>query len=243
MNNNLITKMNGILLKYKNSIKKENDNNQYIFFRHLFINYYKPFMVYIYNELKKEVKTVEDLLKYKDYILDILYDELKKEILLDNDKDSDFINKLSYNIYTEFNQTMKAYKNLSSDSKKQFFNSFIFNKNNALFMILEKNPEIFIKTVANLKSPLMQFYILNNIENFEIKLNEYFNNCSEIKMKMILIDNFFYPSYINPKDYYHLWIGNEFIHIKFAKKILNEKYENAKEFLKLKDEYESAYIN
>ena len=48
---------------------------------------------------------------------------------------------------------------------------------------------------------------------------------------------------VEPKSYYNLWQGEPLIHVKFAKNILGDKYEDAKDFLKLKYQFEIEYLS
>ena len=138
---------------------------------------------------------------------------------------------------------LNNYKALSVDAKKNFMNQFAINKQKGLLMILEKNPYLFLKTVANIRSPLMQYFMINKISKTIEILPNWFNSFTEIKFYIILIEYFFYPLNVEPKSYYNLWQGEPLIHVKFAKNILGDKYEDAKDFLKLKYQFEIEYLS
>ena len=245
MNINIITiKMKGLLNKYNKLTLPDNENvNQYAYFRFAYINYYKPFQLYFLKDFKKALDvTKEPIENYKDCILDIFFDVIKEDLERLKHKDSEFTEKLSESIYNEFNLTLKHYKTLNSEYKKNFMNQFVKNKEKALLIILEKSPYLFLKTVANIRSPLMQFYITNKISEVTNSLPTWFLTFNDIELKIILIQYFFYPLNVDPKSYYNLWEGESLIHIKFAKNIMGEKYDFSKEFLKLKHQFEIEYL-
>jgi hypothetical protein len=221
----------------------EGDNN-YAYFRFAYINYYKPFQLYILKDLKKALEfTKEPIDKYKEYILELFFELIKEDLKSEEYKESEFLERLSEATYSEFNQMLNNYKALGAESKKNFMNQFAVNKKKALVMILEKNPYLFLKTVANIRSPLMQYFIINKISKTVEILPEWFNSFSEIKFYIILIEYFFYPLNVEPKRYYNLWQGEPLIHVKFAKNILGEKYDEAKDFLKMKYQFEIEYLS
>lgn len=237
--------MNGLLNKYqKMSPSIEEEENQYAYFRFAYINYYKPFQLYILKDLRNALNhNKEPLDKYKENILGLFYDLIREDLYSVANKDSEFIEKLSESMYTEFNQMLGDYKSLSIENKKSFMNQFVINKKKAMIMILEKSPYLFLKTVANIKSPLMQFYIVNKIQEVTSNLPKWLNSFSEIKFYIVLIEYFFYPLNVEPKDYYNLWQGEPLIHVKFAKSILGNKYEDSKKFLKMKYQFEIEYLS
>lgn len=245
MNINIVlVKMKGLLSKYQRmSPSFEDENNTYAQFRFAYINYYKPFQLYILKDLRNALNfNKESLEKYKEYVLDLFFELIKDDLYSVDHKDSEFIERLSESMYNEFNQMLGNYKALNSEAKKSFMNQFVINKKKALIMILEKNPYLFLKTVANIRSPLMQFFIINKIPLVTENMPKWLNSFSEIKFYTILIEYFFYPLNVDPKSYYNLWQGEPLIHVKFAKQILGEKYEEAKSFLKMKYVFEIEYL-
>lgn len=242
--NIVLVKMKGILNKYNGlSPSAEEDSNKYAHFRFAYINYYKPFQLYVLKDLRTVLtENNETLEQYREYVLDLFFDLIKEDIYTTKQKDSEFIEKLSESMYVEFNKILSDYKNLNSDSKKSCMNHFIVNKKKALLMILEKNPYLFLKTVANIKSPLMQFFILNKIPEVIEFLPQWFNSFSEIKFYIVLIEYFFYPLNIEPKAYYNSWQGEPLIHVKFANSILTGRYDDSKIFLKMKYKFEIDYL-
>lgn len=243
--NVVLVKMKGLLSKYqKISPLEELSNNEYANFRFAYINYYKPFQLYILKDLRDALKfNKEPLDKYKEYILDTFYELIRDTIYSIDHTDSEFIEKLSESMCNEFNQMLGHYKALNGDAKKKFMNQFVINKKKALVMILEKNPYLFLKTVANIRSPLMQFFIINKIPEVTENLPKWLNSFSKIKFYIVLIEYFFYPLNVDPKSYYSLWQGESLIHVKFAKSILSNKYEEAKKFLKMKYQFEIEYLS
>lgn len=237
--------MKGLLSKYqKMSPLVEDNDNQYAHFRFAYINYYKPFQLYILKDLRNALNlNKEPLEKYKEHILELFYDLIREDLYSITNHDSEFIEKLSESTYKEFNQMLSNYKRLNSESKKTFMNQFAINKKKALLMILEKNPYLFLKTVSNIKSPLMQFFIINKIPEVSENVPKWLLSFSEIKFYVILIEYFFYPLNVDPKSYYNLWEGESLIHVKFAKNILQNKYEDAKNFLKMKYQFELEYLS
>lgn len=237
--------MKGLLSKYqKMSPSDEEDTNQYAYFRFAYINYYKPFQLYILKDLRNALNfNKEPLEKYKEHILDMFYDLIREDLYSIDHKDSEFIEKLSESMHLEFNQMLGIYKALNSECKKSFMNQFAIQKKKALVMILEKNPYLFLKTVANIRSPLMQFFIINKIPEVLETIPKWLNSFSEIKFYIVLIEYFFYPLNVEPKSYYNLWQGEPLIHVKFAKHILGDRYEEAKGFLKMKYQFEIEYLS
>lgn len=243
--NIVLVKMKGLLAKYQRmSPSFEEENNQYAYFRFAYINYYKPFQLYILKDLRNALNfNRENIEKYREYILDLFFELIKENIEGIEHKESEFIERLSESMYTEFNQMLSNYKSLNSEAKKTFMNQFVINKKKALIMILEKNPYLFLKTVANIKSPLMQFFIVNKITQATEVIPKWMNSFSQVKFYTILIEYFFYPLNVDPKSYYNLWQGEPLIHVKFAKQILGEKYEEAKNFLRMKYQFEIEYLS
>lgn len=241
----VLVKMKGLLNKYqKMTPSMGEEGNNYAYFRFAYINYYKPFQLYILKDLKKALDfTKEPLEKYKEYVLDVFFDLIKEDLKNNDYKESEFLERLSESTYSEFNQMLNNYKGLNAEAKKNFMNQFAINKQKALLMILEKNPYLFLKTVANIRSPLMQYFMINKISKTIEILPNWFNSFTEIKFYIILIEYFFYPLNVEPKSYYNLWQGEPLIHVKFAKNILGDKYEDAKEFLKLKYQFEIEYLS
>lgn len=241
----VLVKMKGLLNKYqKMTPSNKEESNHYAYFRFAYINYYKPFQLYILKDLKKALEfTKEPLDKYKEYIYELFFELIKEDLKSEDYNDSEFLERLSESTYTEFNQMLNNYKALSADAKKNFMNQFAINKQKGLLMILEKNPYLFLKTVANIRSPLMQYFMINKISKTIEILPNWFNSFTEIKFYIILIEYFFYPLNVEPKSYYNLWQGEPLIHVKFAKNILGDKYEDAKDFLKLKYQFEIEYLS
>ena len=239
----VIVKMKGLLSKYEKITPMSEDGNDYANFRFAYINYYKPFQLYILKDLKNALKLhQEPLEKYREHILDMFYDLIKEEIYRSEHKDSEFIEKLSESIYEDFNLKLVNYKRLNGVAKKSLMNQFVFNKSKALLLILEKNPYLFLKTVSKIKSPLMQFYIINKLPEVKNILPKLFMSFSTVKLQTVLIEYFFYPLDIEPKDYHNLWEGQELIHVKFSKNILSDRYKESKVFLKMKYLFEREYL-
>lgn len=240
----VLVRMKKLLTKYQRmSPSFDEESNEYARFRFAYINYYKPFQLYILKDLRIILNfNKEPVEKYKDDILDVFFELIKEEIYSVDYTESEFIEKLSESISIEFNQMLFNYKKLNSESKKSFMNQFVINKKKGLMMILEKNPLLFLKTVANIRNPLMQFFLINKIPTVTENIPQWINSFSEMKFYIILIENFFYPLNVEPKNYYNLWQGEPLIHVKFAKHILGAKYEDAKKFLKMKYHFEIEYL-
>lgn len=225
--------------EYNNLLLNFNSDNLYD--KYLFDNenYYRPFIENILPSIRKELWNEKSTAKFDIYIQEVLEVHrpmFTSKLLKKNENNSDFLIKLSEDITADFNKLLISYKKMDESLKINFMNQFIKNKKNAFNLMVENDIDLFIKTVANLKNPKLQYYLINKIdESTTVKINTYIKNLTLHEKKQIADLCFFYPESIPPKEYINYWIGDASINIKFSRKILAEDYEEIKDFIKTKN--------
>ena len=241
MNEKIVQQLVKLHVDYKKSWHdfgmKDND---YAVFRHEYQAYYQPLVDNILPQIKKQLNNSreEKLDSYLDYIKpewkDLLIQDLKRNDVVG----SQFLIKLSETLLSDFSHLLNAYKKTGADHlKNHFLHQFLTNKANSIAILLKNNPLLGINTIASLKSPKLQFSLINNNKVILEELKKYFSTASIMEISYALSEFCDYPSHPNVEQYYKEWIGGNFIHIKFCKLILQEKYESAKAFIKQKHEF------
>lgn len=242
MNKVIIAQINGLTNKYEKALGAFKDkDNPFALFEFEYINYYKPFSLYILPEMGRHfLKHPDDHFSNYEHKIHPKYIKALYEELTENKKlPSDFLKKLSNDITSDFNKLWIAYRKMNEQLRENFIQQFIKNRKKAISILAEHHPELAIKTISKLCCPKLQFFLLNkldpevtkNIQNF---LETY---CWERVMK-VLTEYCFYPHGLEPKDYFNQWEGQPYLHIKFCRIIMGNRYELAKEFLKMKAQYQ-----
>lgn len=241
MNENIVQQLVRLHVDYKKSWHDFGmKNNDYAVFRHEYQAYYKPLIDNILPQIKKQLKNIkeEKIDIYLDYVKpewkDLLLQNLKKNNLVG----SLFLTKLSENLLNDFSHLLNAYKKTEANHlKNHFLHQFLINKSNSIAILLKNDPLLGMYTIASLKSPKLQFLLINNNKIILEELRKFFSSASIMEISYALAEFCSYPNHPNVEVYYKEWIGGNFIHIKFCKLILEEKYESAKAFIKQKHEF------
>lgn len=236
MNKVLLNEISNLTEKYQKALLNfDSLNDEFALFNFEYRYYYKPFSDNILPEMIKSFKAnPNDNFKiYEHLILPKYTQALFEEIIENKQINSFFLQRLSESITNDFNKLLVAYSKMNEELKDNFIKQFANNKKSGLLMMADVNPELAIKTIANLCCPRLQFHLINNADvqitnKIAFFLNTY---CWEHVMK-ILTEYCFYPQSIEPKTYLLQWEGEPFIHIKFCRKIMGNRYEKSKSFLK-----------
>lgn len=242
MSHAIIAQINGLNKKYELLLPNRSSmSDEFALFHFDYIHYYKPFSSYILPEMLRHFKNnpQENFNSY-EYLIHPKYSQALLEEMTENRKpNSDFLKKLSEDMVTDFNKLLIAYRKMNNGLKDKFIENFIKNRKEAFIMLVNSNPELALKTVASLRCPKLQFYLLNSFDSsFSTRIHDFIQAyCWERVMK-ILTEYCFYPQHIDPKNYYHQWEGEGQLHIKFCRIIMGNRYEQAKKFLKAKSKYD-----
>lgn len=214
-------------------------NNEFAQFKHEYQAYYQPLIKEIFPEISKHLNVVKEqnITHYFKYVKTEWVSFCSQYIKKNEMVGSQFLNKLSQDLIVDFSRLLNSYTKTNSDHlKHHFLNQFFTNKANSITILIKNNPELGIRTIAKLKSPQLQFALINQHNEIKDALKDFFSNCSKMEAYYILGQYCEYPNDIPVNKYYKRWIGGEFIHIKFCKLILDDKYENSKYFIRQKNE-------
>lgn len=185
----------------------------------------------IYTQLQNEPQDKVDF--YLPYIKSKYHETVLEELKTIKINDEKRIYNIGKKISQEFNAEILLYKSFLEEDKNIFLEGF-YNKNKTIFEeILEQDPAFFVKIVSELRSPKIQYKILNKNKLSTKKIADYLNNVEKIEFENLLKENVFYPTDIEMDDYYKKWIGKDKIHVKFLKNCLGNRYEYAKMFSKM----------
>lgn len=238
MNKIIISQLNGLLTKFNQCWKDfEYKDNEYAVFNLEYHNYYHPIITFILPSLNSHLNKnpQESFSDYEPFFLPKYIALIKEELTKEKRKENEFLKKLSHDITNDFNVLLVSYGKTEDKLRLHFLNQFIKNRKKAMSILLSHDPELALKTIAKLKSPKMQFYFLNKLsEEITDEFTTFMGQFSWEKICILLDQYCFYPNDIEPKDYYALWQGEQFIHVKFCKIILGKHYNPAKDFLKTK---------
>lgn len=214
-------------------------NNDFSVFKHEYQAYYQPLIREIIPVLNKHLNNAKEerISHYHSYIKEEWIALLSRDIKKNEIIGSQFLNKLSENLLVDFSHLLKAYQKTGADHlKHHFLHQFFNNKANSIYILIKNNPSLGIKTIAKLKSPQLQFALINQNTSILNELTEFFSTCSLMEASYLLAEYCDYPDQTPVDKYYRKWLGGDFIHIKFCKLILGDKYESAKNFIKQKNE-------
>lgn len=198
------------------------------------VHYFDPIMERVVPKIAIEVKqnghSLED---YLEFIKPRYHDIIRKEIdfyeknqELKVLRESEIIEKYFMEVLLKYNTNpvkqdeeierfMKEYKSFYEETAKTF-------------------PQMYFKVVANLRSPRIQYMLINSKKTRQY-LFDYLDNLGQNQFDSILREYFMYPLEIELEIYYKKWIGKNKIHVKFCKNILGKKYEYAKKAVKLNE--------
>ena len=170
---------------------------------------------------------------YFPYIKTKYHSTTVEEIKSIKTNDEQRIYNLGKKIIVDFNHEILIHKGFKDIERNQFLDNF-YNKNISIFNeILEQDPYFYVKIVSSLRSPKIQYKMLNKNKEVISKISIYLNKVEKVEFEKFLRDSVFYPTDIEMDDYYNKWIGKDKIHVKFLKGVLGERYEYAKLFVKM----------
>lgn len=185
----------------------------------------------IYSQLQSNPQDKLDF--YLPYIKSKYHATVVEELKIIKVNDEKRIYKIGKKITQEFNSEILLYKNFKDDEKNKFLEDF-YEKNRNLFEeILEQDPSFFVEIVSTLRSPKIQYKILNKNKIATQKVSNYLNKVEKVEFEKVLKEHVFYPTDIEMDEYYNKWIGKDKIHVKFLKNALGDRYEYAKMFSKM----------
>lgn len=188
-------------------------------------------MPLIYIQLQNNIE--DNLNFYLPYIKTKYHSTVIEELKTIKINIEQKIYNIGKKISQEFNNEILLSKNFKEEDKNKILYDF-YDKNKEIFdEILTKDPVFFIKFVSELRSPKMQYKILNKNPISVQKIKEYLNKIEKIEFEKLLRENIFYPTDIEMDEYHKKWIGNDKIHVKFLKSSLADRYEYAKMFSKM----------
>lgn len=240
MNDKIVQQLINLEIDYKKSyLGLSFKDNNYFLFNHELKIYYQKLTGYILPDLRLHLMNVkEDNIKnYYPYIREEWIDMLSSDIKKADIVGSKFLEKLSEDLLSDFSHLFKAYQKTGADKlKHHFIQQFFNNKSHSVYLLIKNNPSLGIKTISKLKSPQLQFQLINQNNAILEELFNFFKKCSLKERNYLLTQYFDYPQDIPVDKYYRKWLGGEFIHVKFCKIIFGDKYEKAKNFIKQKNE-------
>lgn len=185
----------------------------------------------IYTQLQTNHQDKLDF--YLPYIKAKYHGTVVEELKAIKVNDEKRIYNIGKKISNQFNAEILLYKNFKEEEKNQFLEDF-YDKNKNLFEeILEQDPAFFVEIVSELRSPKVQYKILNKNKEATQKIATYLNKVEKVDFEKVLKEHVFYPTDIEMDEYYNKWIGKDKIHVKFLKNALGERYEYAKMFSKM----------
>lgn len=185
----------------------------------------------IYTQLQNNSHDKLDF--YLPYIKTKYHTTVVEELKSIKINDEKRIYNIGKKISQQFNAEILLYKNFKEEEKNQFLEDF-YIKNKSIFEeILEQDPAFFVQIVSELRSPKIQYKILNKNKISTQKVAQYLNQTEKMEFEKLLKENVFYPTDIEMDEYYKKWIGKDKIHVKFLKNSLGERYEYAKMFSKM----------
>lgn len=185
----------------------------------------------IYIQLQSN--TEDNIDCYLPYIKGKYHTTVIEELKSIRRNDEKRIYNIGKNISQQFNAEILLYKNFQEEDKNKFLEEF-YNKNKKIFEeMLDQDPSFFVKIVSELRSPKIQYRILNKNKKSTEKVAKYLKEVETNDFEKLLKENVFYPTDIEMDDYYKKWIGKDKIHVKFLKSSLGDRYQYAKMFSKM----------
>lgn len=185
----------------------------------------------IYVQLQENDQDKLDF--YLPYIKTKYHGTVVEELKAIKINDEKRIYNLGKKISQQFNSEMLLYKSFNEEEKNKFLEGFYDKNKNIFEEILEQDPAFFVQMVSELRSPKIQYKILNKNKICSKKIADYLNKVEKIEFEKVLKETVFYPTDIEMDEYYNKWIGKDKIHVKFLKNSLGDRYEYAKMFSKM----------
>ena len=123
------------------------------------------------------------------------------------------------------------YKN-DNEQKKQYILNFLKKKSPTIYKIIREDFELGLKTISQIKSPKVQFELIQCNKSIKQVCQKNLSNISNKEFLYYLSTYFCYPISPEIDVYYMQWKGLESLHIKFCREVMSDKYKEAKKFLK-----------
>ena len=239
MNEQIIQKLVRLQVDYEKSFSFfKNKENDFALFEHECKFYFEPLVKIVIPQLKDFIKTneKEKLENYLPYILKNWQASFVKEFKSSSLVGAQFLFKLSESTIKDFNSLLLSYQKTNSQLQQHFLEQFFKTKSKSILILLKNDPELGLKTIANLKSPRLQFLLIN--KNFLIfkELESFFMQTNRESVYRLISLYCNYPHDVKIENYVNQWIGNDYVHIKFCRNILGQYYEDSKKFMKKKNE-------
>ena len=239
MNEQIIQNLVRIQVNYEKSLNSfKNKENDFALFEHECKFYFEPMIKSVIPQLKDFLKTneKEKIENYLPYILKNWQNSFVKEFKSSSVVGSQFLFKLSESTIKDFNSLLLSYQKTNPELQQHFLSQFFKTKSKSILILLKNDPELGLKTIANLKSPQLQLLLINKNRLIFKELESFFAQTSRESVYRLISLYCNYPPDIKIENYVKQWIGKNYIHIKFCKNILGEYYEDSKKFMKKKNE-------
>jgi hypothetical protein len=212
-------------------------NDPVAVFEHEQQYYIKPLSATIIPLLAKQAHddngNQDDTLYYLDFINKKYHELILKEVYEFKVNTRDYHLETAKKLEKEFMLGLLENNNKSEEVQNKFINEFL-QKNHDFFIEMSMNtPDLFLKTVSQLRNPKAQYAILNKDRILTYNIKMYLVSLDKENLDITLKNYFTYPLEIDVKMYYDKWIGKDKIHIKFSSGIFDEKYKYAKKCLKM----------
>lgn len=239
MNEQIIQNLVRIQVDYEKSLKSfKNKENDFALFDHEYKFYFEPLIRSAIPKLKDFLKTKEKekIENYLPYILNNWHNSFIKEFKSSPVVGAQFLFKLSESTTKDFNCLLLSYQKTNTKLQQHFLSQFFKTKSKLILILLKNNPELGLKTIANLKSPQLQLLLINKNSVILRELESFFMQIDRESVYRLISLYCNYPHDVKIENYVKQWIGNDRIHIKFCRNILGKYYEDSKKFMKKKNE-------
>lgn len=235
MNYNLIKNITELNANYEKKLALFKDkDNIYNFFIFNYNEYYVKFLTFCLKDLKKELFVSKNIEPYTDLILPLFKTPILKKIT-EPYYDNNALLQLYSQVTKDVNTLLVSYQKLPNHLKSNYIQQYIKSKEDLYNILSSKNLKLLIETISKIKSPKIQYFLINHNLNIRNSLLKYFESLSDIEKLEIIALYFHYPATISPQDYLNQWIGDSFVHLKFVQKILGDFYDTAKIFISHKN--------
>jgi hypothetical protein len=227
------------LQAYRHSYKREYDlfpfkQDPAAVFEHECKFYLNPIIEHVLPLIMEEIDQKKDVVEsYYPYILEHYQIALKKEIDGIYEKRKNYYKKLSYDIFMDYSRHVMKYQKGTLTEKNQFISIFLQKHQENILEIAKKDGLGLLKLIGNIRTPKIQYAILQ-----EKEIQKALRNQIQVMMEQnpkfdLWLSNYFcYPRTRTLSEYMDKFLGNEKIHIKFAKDFFENNYEKAKIILK-----------
>ena len=196
--------------------------------------YLKPLKVKIIPLLVRELngKKNESLDNYLVFIEEKFHHFVLSEIAEIQKQDDYYHKEVNKALGKAFVEGLLENSNKELEDKEQFVETFLEENKTKILSLSRVRPEIFLKTIGDMRNPKVQYALLNVEGEVRDNCRDFISSLTLAQLDQCIETYFIYPQDNTVEDYYEKWIGKDSIHIKFASYIFGEKYEYAKDRLK-----------